>query len=215
MLQIAKQMLFVFILIGINGFFAMAEIALISITPIRLKTMVKKGNKGAQRTMKLLENSNKFLSTIQIGITFAGFLASASTAVILADPLADLLKRLPIAFLVSQSRNIAVFLATIFIAYLSLVFGELVPKQIGLRWTSKVAILVSLPIQMLGYITYPLVRFLSLSTKTVLKIIPNINVVEKKQMTEEEIREILKENKQIEEEEKSIIEGYLIFVIPM
>ncbi len=211
MLQIAKQMLFVFILIGINGFFAMAEIALISITPIRLKTMVKKGNKGAQRTMKLLENSNKFLSTIQIGITFAGFLASASTAVILADPLADLLKRLPIAFLVSQSRNIAVFLATIFIAYLSLVFGELVPKQIGLRWTSKVAILVSLPIQMLGYITYPLVRFLSLSTKTVLKIIPNINVVEKKQMTEEEIREILKENKQIEEEEKSIIEGVFDF----
>lgn len=211
MLEIAKRMLLVFILIGINGFFAMSEIALISITPIRLKMMAKKGNKNAQRTLKLVENSNRFLSTIQIGITFAGFLASASTAVILADPLTDLLSQIPISFVISQSRNIAVFLATAFIAYLSLVFGELVPKQIGLRWTSKIALLVSLPIRLLGYISFPLVKFLSISTKMVLKLIPGISIVEKKQMTEEEIRQILGENQQIEEEEKSMIEGVFNF----
>ncbi|MFW6287811.1 MAG: hemolysin family protein, partial [bacterium] len=205
--EIFKQMIFVFVLIGVNGFFAMSEIALISIKPVRLKTLAKKGNKSAERTIELVKNSNKFLSTIQIGITFAGFLASASTAVILADPLANLLKQIPVPFIVSQSSNIAIFLATVFIAYLSLIFGELVPKQIGLRWTSKIALIVSLPIQILGYLAYPLVKFLSLSTRVVLKLIPNINVAEKQQMTEEEIRQILSENKYIEEVEKYIIEG--------
>ncbi|MFP4661856.1 MAG: hemolysin family protein [Halanaerobiales bacterium] len=206
-MEIVKQMIFVFVLIGVNGFFAMSEIALISIKPVRLNTLAKKGNKSAERTIELVKNSNKFLSTIQIGITFAGFLASASTAVILADPLANLLKQIPVPFIVSQSSNIAVFLATVFIAYLSLIFGELVPKQIGLRWTSKIALIVSLPIQILGYLAYPLVKFLSLSTRVVLKLIPNINVAEKQQMTEEEIRQILSENKYIEEVEKYIIEG--------
>lgn len=208
---IINQMVLVFILISLNGFFAMSEIALITISPVRLKTLLKKGNKSAKRTLFLIKNSNRFLSTIQIGITFAGFLASASTAVILAEPLAGFIKTLNIPVITANSYSIAIFLATVFVAYLSLVFGELVPKQLALRWTVKIALLVSYPIQLLSYLAYPLVKILSLSTRFILKLIPNIDVNKEQQVTEEEIRQMVKENQQVAEEEKGMIEGVFEF----
>jgi len=211
MTRIIYQMGLIFFLIGLNGFFAMSEIALITISPARLKILVKNGNKSAKRTLFLIENSNRFLSTIQIGITFAGFLASASTAVILAEPLAQFIGILNIPIIVANRYSIAIFLATVFVAYLSLVFGELVPKQLALKSTVKIALLVSYPIQLLSFIAYPLVKALSWSTRLILKLIPYIDVNKSQQVTEEEIRQIVKENQQVAEEEKEMIEGVFEF----
>ena len=208
---ITQQLLLILLLVGINGFFAMSEIALVTIKSSRLESLKKKGNSRPGITKKLVENSSKFLSTIQIGITFAGFLASASTAVILADPIAEVLRNLPIPLVAGQSHKVAVVLTTAFISYITLIFGELVPKQIALRWTERISLLVSVPIRFLGFAAYPLVKFLSFSTNLVMKLLPDTNNGNQQQVTEEEIRQMVNEHKRLQDEEKYMIEGIFEF----
>ena len=210
--NVIRQLILIFILVGINGFFAMSEIALITVKKPKLKSLKNKGNQKAVRALKLLENSNQFLSTIQIGITFAGFLASASTAATLAKPLTNIVKQIPVPIITEYSHGITIFLSTAFISYLSLVLGELVPKQIALQWTERIALFVTVPIKYLGITASPLVKFLSLSTRIVLTIIPGADPDEKEDVvTEEDIRNMLHQTKRIEDEEKNLIEGVFTF----
>ncbi|MFW6035480.1 MAG: hemolysin family protein [Halanaerobiales bacterium] len=207
-----EQLFLVIILIIINGFFAMAEIALIKVKKNRLQNLKKNGSKKAAITLGLLENSKQFLSTIQIGITFAGFLASAATAANLAQPIAELLNNIPLLLIKTNSQFIAVLLTTALISYLSLVFGELVPKQIALQWSQKISLFVALPIKYLGIIASPLVNFLSFSTKIVLKIIPGAEETKKTdKVTEEDIKSMLHNTQLIEDIEKDMIEGVFTF----
>lgn len=206
-----EELLLILLLLTLNGFFAMAEIALITIRRSRLRRLVKEGNQRAARALRVVKDSSRFLSTIQIGITFAGFLASASAAVSLAEPLGRFLSRIPIPILSSQGRSLAVLLTTALTSYLSLVFGELVPKQIALRWTERVALLVAGPIEFLGKLASPLVRFLSWSTNTVLRITGASEEHSEQRITEDDIRQMVSEHKLIEEEEKLMIEGVFEF----
>lgn len=210
--QITKQLLLIIFLISLNGFFAMAEIALITVKQSRLEAKKKRGIKKAAITLKLKENSNQFLSTIQIGITFAGFLASASTAAILSHPLAEYLDTLNLPLIAEYSTGLAVLFTTIFISYLSLVFGELVPKQIALQWTDKIALFVARPIKYLGVLAYPLVSFLSFSTETILKLIPGAeSKSEGNNITPEDIKYLLNKTKMIKDKEKNMIKGIFSF----
>ena len=147
------------VLILVNAFFAMSEIALISLNDAKLEKQADEGNKKAKQVLKLTKNPSKFLSTIQIGVTLAGFLASASAATTLAEMLTAV-----VVNSTGVSENIispiAVVLVTIVMSYFTLVFGELAPKRIGMQIPEKIAFRVVGVLRTISKITSPFVKVL-------------------------------------------------------
>src|SRR5690606_35906938 len=123
--------LLLLVLIFANAIFACAEIAIISANENRLEAMKKDGNKKASRILYLIEEPSRFLSTIQVGITLAGFLASAFAADNFSDPLVDFLVRVGVNINPATLNTLSVIFITIILSYFTLVFGELVPKRIA------------------------------------------------------------------------------------
>jgi len=146
----------------------MAEIAIVSSRKSKLQHLADQGDIQARKALELAKNPNRFLSMVQIGITFVGIFAGAFGAETLAQPLARSIEQLQIV--APYSETIAVFLVVSLITYLSLVIGELVPKRIALTNPEKVAMLVSLPIQALSTISRPLIDILSISTDWILRL---------------------------------------------
>ncbi len=182
------QMLVIFLLIGINAFFAASEMAIVSVRQSRIKPLADEGNKSAIIVSRFLEEPSKLLATIQIGITFAGFLASAIGAQTLANSLAELFRQINIPIVSKSAGALATFLVTGVIAFVTLVFGELVPKRLALEKSDKIAMSVARTINGLSMITSPIVRFLTFSTNFVVKLFGGTNTVSGDQITEEEIR---------------------------
>ena len=150
------------ILIFINGIFSASELAFLSLDKVKLKNEIEKGNKKAIKIEKVLSNPSSFLSTIQIGITLAGFLASAFAADYFADYFLNIIN---ISFIsVSTLRTILVVLITIILSYFTLVFGELVPKRIAINSSFKVAYTFIDLIRIVNVIFYPLIKLLTFST---------------------------------------------------
>ncbi len=196
------QLPLLFVLIPINAFFAMSEIAIISLNDAKIERMADEGHKKAKLVMKLTENSSSFLSTIQIGVTFAGFLTSASAATSFAGALtAAVAPHLPQVYEGFISA-VSIFLITVIMSYFSLVLGELAPKRIAMQIPEKISFAVAGPLLFFARATRPLVRFLSLSTNGVVRLLrfdPNANV---ENVTEEEIRMMVDVG-----EEKGVIEN--------
>ncbi|MFN2197476.1 MAG: hemolysin family protein, partial [Anaerolineales bacterium] len=175
-------------LILVNGVFAMAEIALVSVRKVRLRQSAEAGSRGAASALELSRSPSRFLSTVQIGITLVGILSGAFGEATLAGALQDQLDRL--AFLAPYSRLISVGVVVLLITYLSLVLGELAPKQIGLLNPERAASLLAPAMSMLARITAPFVTILSKSTNLVLRLL-NIRPSDEPAVTEEEIRVML------------------------
>ncbi len=187
-----------------NGIFSACELAFLSLNKIKLKEDVDKNNKKAIEIDKILSDPSSFLSTIQIGITIAGFLASAFAADYFAD---FLLKYINISFMsVDLTRIVLVIIITIILSYFTLVFGELVPKKIAINNPYKIAKRYVGLINAMKVIFYPLVVVLSHSTELVCKI---LNIKENKdRLTEEDIKKMIllgQEEGIIEEKEKEYI----------
>ncbi len=182
------QILIIFALIGVNAFFAASEMAIVSVRQARLKPLVDEGNKAAITISEFLEEPSKLLATIQIGITFAGFLASAIGAQTLSNSLADFLKSLNIPVISHSAGVIATLIVTIFIGFFTLVLGELVPKRLALEKSDKISLLVARPIRILSKITSPAVKFLSFATNILVRLMGGSNNADSSQITEEEIR---------------------------
>ncbi|MEE1010557.1 MAG: CNNM domain-containing protein, partial [Acutalibacteraceae bacterium] len=133
-LSIILKVLLLFVLIFVNAFFAMSEIAIISLNDIKMQRLAEEGNKKAKQIVKLTADSSRFLSTIQIGVTLAGFLTSASASQNFAAMLTGVLMQTPVAQIGESLINgISVVLITVIISYFSLVLGELAPKRIGMQ----------------------------------------------------------------------------------
>ena len=199
------QVIVVVILILVNGVFAASEIAFLSVNKFELKQQIKNNNKKAMKIQKLLDNPSGFLATIQIGITLAGFLASAFAAEAFADELVVYLSFLNIS--ASILKAIVVVLVTLILSYFTLVFGELVPKRMGMAYPEKIAYSVVGMISVLNKCTYPFVFLLTKSTNIVAKIF-GIKETKEDVMTEEEIKSIIATSKDegiIEEGEKDLI----------
>ena len=130
------QIVIIIILTGINAFFSSAEMAIVSLNKNKLKILIEDGNKKAILLDNLLQEPSKFLSTIQVGITLAGFFASASAATGLSQYLSSALRPLNIPY----SNQISMILITFLLSYVTLVFGELIPKRIALRNSEKIAL---------------------------------------------------------------------------
>ena len=157
------QFLVIIMLTGINAFFSGAEMAIVSINKNKLKMLVEDGNKRAIMLDKLLEEPSKFLSTIQVGITLAGFFASASAATGISKYFSSYLQKLNIPY----SNQISMILITLLLSYITLVFGELIPKRLALRKSEKIALFSIGIIITISKIFSPFVKFLTFSTNTV------------------------------------------------
>ncbi len=184
----STNVLLLIILVALNAFFAASEIALISLNDTKIKIMADSGDKKAIQLVKLLGEPTKFLATIQIGITLAGFLASAFAAESFADPLVAFLQsfHLPIAERVLKVSTVIVI--TIILAYATLVLGELVPKRVAMQRSERIAFTVIGPITILSKITSPFVKFLTISTNFFVRLFGVDPNAEQEHVTEEEIR---------------------------
>ena len=185
-LQMGRIILLI-VLILVNAYFAAAEIAFISLNDAKIDLMSKDGNKKAKKIKKMLENPSSFLATIQIGITLAGFLSSAFAAETFASELSPVLYDLVPALSIETWHNIAIVLITIILSYFTLVFGELVPKRLAMKYYEKIAFGTIGVIRLIAIVTAPFVKFLTFSTNIVSKIF-GVSANEEESVTEEEIR---------------------------
>lgn len=200
------------ILILVNAFFAATEISFISINDAKIEKQAKEGNKKAKQIRKMLKEPSKFLATIQIGITLAGFLSSAFAADAFADELAPVLENL-IPLGLSVWKSISIVLITIILSYFSLVFGELVPKRLGMRNAEKIAFGTIGVVRAISIVTAPFVKLLTASTNGISKLF-GISETDEETVTEEEIRmmvDVGEEKGSIEEEEKELINNVFEF----
>ena len=204
------QIVIIIILTGINAFFSSAEMAIVSLNKNKLKILIEDGNKKAILLDNLLKEPSKFLSTIQVGITLASFFASASAATGLSQFLSEALKPLKIPY----SSQISMILITFILSYVTLVFGELIPKRIALRNSENIALSSVGVIVFISTIFSPFVKFLTFSTNLVLTILrmKEDNIEEK--VSKEELRslvEVGKEHGVINETEQEMIENIIEF----
>lgn len=201
------------ILILINAFFASAEIAFISLNDAKIDIQAKEGNKKAKKIQNMLKNPSKFLATIQIGVTLAGFLSSAFASDTFADKLAPVLNTWIPSLSISTWKSISIIMITIILSYFTLVFGELVPKRIAMKYYEKVSFASIGVIKTISVITAPFVKFLTFSTNIVSKLF-GVTGEEEDNVTEEEIRmmvDVGEEKGTIEEEEKEMINNVFEF----
>lgn len=185
------EFVIILLLLVLNGVFAMYEIALVSSNKARLETFVSKGNKSAKGVLKQLEEPEKFLSTIQIGITLIGIVSGAFGGVAIAESLRPYFEQIPVIDV--YAKDISMITVVAVITYLSLIVGELVPKSIALSNPEKYATMFSPFMIVLTKISYPFVCLLSLSTKLVNKLI-GLKGGEERSMTQEELKMILNQS---------------------
>ncbi len=182
-----KQILLQIILIALNAFFAATEIAVISLNEKKVRALAEDGNKKAVKMLKIIEEPTQFLSTIQIGITLAGFLGSAFAADNFAEVLSAAISK---AFNLSADNTkiintVAVVLVTLILSYFTLIFGELVPKRIAMKHKEKLANSVCGIISFLAAVLKPIIWFLTVSTNAVLRLV-GIDPHEKEEPVSEE-----------------------------
>jgi len=212
--SIVWQLLLQLILILVNAVFACAEIAVISMNDNKLAKLAAAGDKRAIKLTKLVEQPSRFLATIQVGITFAGFLASAFAADNFSDKLVGWLIRIGVPIPTPTLDTVAVILITLILSYFTLILGELVPKRIAMRKAEPLALAMSRLIYFISKIFAPLVWVLTISTNGLLKLIGIDPHAEDDEITEEEIRMMLDEGSErgaINNNEKEMIQNIFEF----
>lgn len=208
-----SQIIVLIILIGLNAYFAATEIAFITLNDAKVEKQAKEGNKKAKQILKMLKSPSKFLATIQIGITLAGFLSSAFASNTFADMLAPVLNKLIPALSIETWNAIAIIIITIILSFFTLVFGELVPKRLAMKYYEKIAYATIGIIRVISIITAPFVKLLTFSTNIVSKIF-GVSENEEEIVTEEEIKLMVDEGEEkgtIEEEEREMINNVFEF----
>jgi putative hemolysin len=203
---IGTEVLVVLLLLVANGVFAMSEIAVVSARKSRLQQRAEDGDHAARRALDLAENPERFLATVQVGITLVATLAGAFGGAAIAEPLAEYLSRYP--RLAEYAEPLSLTLVVLAITYFSLIVGELVPKQIGLNHPEKIAALVAGPMDVLSRVARPLVWLLTASTQLVLRVL-RIRKPDEVPVTEAEIAVLLEQGTQagvFEEEEQDLVE---------
>lgn len=186
-----SEILIIVLLIFLNGVLSMSEIALVSSRKSYLQKETEKGNKKARLAFRLFSDPDRFLSTVQIGITAIGILTGIYSGDVLADNFSALLVRAGVT--AKYSHVIAQTIIVIVVTYFTIIFGELVPKRIGMSASEKVSMLLAAPMSFLSVIAAPFVKLLSVSTSFVLRII-GVKDTEGK-VTEEEILSMVKEGR--------------------
>ena len=207
------KILVLIILTLLNAFFAAAEIAYISLNDAKIDKQAKEGNKKAKSIKKMLKDPSKFLATIQIGITLAGFLSSAFASESFASVLAPILNKLIPQVSLAVWNSISIILITIILSYFTLIFGELVPKRLAMRNSEKIAFGTITIIRGISVVMLPFVNFLTWSTNIVSKLF-GVTGDEEEIVTEEEIRMMIdvgEEKGTIDKDEKEMLNNIFEF----
>ena len=208
------QILLQLLLIGLNAIFACAEIAIISIHDTKLQHMAAGGDKRAARLVKLTSQPARFLATIQVAITLSGFLGSAFAADNFSATLTNWLLSLGVPLQEETLDTLSVLLITILLSYLTLVFGELVPKRIGMKNAEKLGLALSTMISVISKLFRPLVSVLTASTNGILRLFGMDPNAEAESVTEEEIRMMVdagSEKGAIDDIERELIQNVFAF----
>ncbi|AIS61096.1 hemolysin family protein [Listeria ivanovii] len=202
--QIILQLILIVVLTMLNAFFASAEMALVSLNKNRVKSQAATGDKKAILLAKLVDDPSKFLATIQVGITLAGFFSSASAATSIATRLE------PVFGGSSFAKELSIIVVTIVLSYITLVFGELYPKRLALQKSEKIARVSVRPIMAVGVLLRPFVKFLSFSTDILVKITRMEKNTDNEKMTREEMQLLIETGRRdgvIEVEELQMLRG--------
>lgn len=202
--SIIPQLILIILLTGINAFFASAEMAIVSVNKIKVKKLSEDGNLKAQLLEKLMNEPSNFLSTIQIGITLAGFFSSAQAATGISGYISNIMSSHNIPY----AQGLSIIGITIILSFFTLVFGESVPKRIAHKKSESISLLVAKPIHIISVITKPFVKILSISTSIVLKATGNHEIDIEEKVSEEEIKTLISKSLQdgcIEDDEKTMI----------
>ena len=186
-MSLVSQFILILVLTLLNAFFASAEMAIVSVNRNRIKMLADDGDKKASLLADLLEEPNKFLSTIQVGITLAGFFSSASAATGISEVIGASLSQLGIPY----AQSISIIVITIILSYFTLVFGELVPKRIALQKSEQIAMLSVRPIVFVFKFAKPFVKLLSLSTNVLLRVIGMSDTDLEEKVSREEIKSLV------------------------
>jgi putative hemolysin len=203
------ELLIVVVLTLINGLLAMSELAVVSARPARLKVMAADGNKGATVALQLADDPGKFLSSVQIGITLVGILSGAFSGATLGDRLTAFLLERGLPDAVASALGVGI--VVISITYISLIIGELVPKQIALRDAEGIAARVAPAMKIVASVGAPLVFILDVSGRLVLRLIGQSGATDER-VTDEEVKTIIAEAESqgvLETEEKAMISGVM------
>jgi putative hemolysin len=185
------EILIILLLIIANGIFSMSEMAVVSARKARLQELAEQGDAKAKAALDLANSPNRFLSTVQVGITLIGILTGAFGGATLADELATYIGLIP--GLGPSSHAIAFGIIVILITYLSLILGELVPKRLALNSPERVAAMIAAPMQVVATIVYPVVHLLSASTELVLRLLRVSSTSDEPLVTEEEIKVLVRQ----------------------
>lgn len=207
------QILILVILILLNAYFAASEIAFISLNDAKIEKQAKEGNKKANQIIKMLKNPSEFLATIQIGITLAGFLSSAFASDTFSNMLAPILNKLMPFLSLDVWKGISIIIITAVLSFFTLVFGELVPKRLAMKYYEKIAYMSIGIIKAISVVTAPFVKLLTFSTNVVSKLF-GVSENEEAIVTEEEIKMMIDQGEEkgtIEEEEKELINNVFEF----
>ncbi len=205
----ALEIFLIFVLLIINGLFSMSEIAVVSARRARLQNRAAEGDLGSQTALELADQPDKFLATVQIGITLVGVLSGAFGGAALSARLVPYVQQ--ISFLAPYAESLSFAFVVLIITYFSLVIGELVPKSIALNAPEKVASIFSRPMRLISKITSPVVWLLSASTNLILKIF-RLSESNDSAVTEDEIRAMIAQGTQVgvfEESEQDLLESII------
>ena len=208
-----SQIIVLIILIFLNAFFAASEIAFISLNDAKVSKQAKSGDKKAKQVLKMLENPSRFLATIQIGITLAGFLSSAFASDAFASRLAPILNGLIPVISIAVWQSISIVIITIILSFFTLVFGELVPKRLAMKNYEKIAFATIGIIRSIYIVTIPFVKLLTVCTNLVSKLF-GVSEKDEEVVTEEEIKMMVDEGEEkgsIEENERELINNVFEF----
>ena len=208
-----SQLIVLVILILLNAYFAASEIAFISLNDAKIEKQAKEGNKKAKQIEKMLKEPSKFLATIQIGITLAGFLSSAFASETFADMLAPVLNSWIPAVSIGVWKSISIIIITIILSFFTLVFGELVPKRLAMKHYEKISFATIGVIRAISIITAPFVKLLTVVTNAISRIF-GVGENEEETVTEEEIKMMVNQGEEkgtIKEEEKELINNVFEF----
>lgn len=198
-----------FVLVLVNGYFSMSEMALVNARHVLLQHDAEEGDKRAERALGLAADSGQFLATIQVAITLVGFFASAAAATNLSDPLAQWLSGFNVGWLTLIAPGLAPVLITLVVSYLSIVVGELVPKRIALSDAERVSKMVAGPLMVFQKIASPLVALTSASANGLSRLFGIKNADERQNVSEEEIKYMVTDNDELLEDEKRMIHDIL------
>ncbi|OGQ23724.1 MAG: hypothetical protein A3C54_06385 [Deltaproteobacteria bacterium RIFCSPHIGHO2_02_FULL_60_17] len=204
----------IFFLIMANGFFAASEIAVIATRKTRIDSLVEKGVRSAVAVARLKEDPDRFLATVQIGVTLVGTLASAIGGAAAIEFLKPMVESLPLPLVGRWGESVAILLVVLPIAYLSLVLGELVPKSLALRFSERIAVLVAHPIDLLSRLTSFPVRILTASSNAVLWLFGGKDAGGASFVSEEEVKSLIREGAAkgiFDETEKELIHSVFEF----